>query len=84
MILSMKIKVTLQVDDDLWAQTKRYAADNGQTLSTVVESALREFLRSHSSGQARITLITHHGGPFQPGIDIDKSAVLQDLMDGLL
>ena len=40
------MKTTLQIDDRVFVQLKRYAAAHGRTMSDVVETALRRLLQS--------------------------------------
>jgi len=46
MIWLYGMKTTLNVDGTVMAQLKREAAHRGQTMSELVEAALRQFLRS--------------------------------------
>lgn len=64
-------------------QVKQRALAEGQTLTAYIEDALREKVARQEEHAKRepIRLIVHHGGPFQPGVDIDNSAALLDLMD---
>ncbi len=79
------MRTTIRIDDDLFAEIKTEAARTGRTLTQVVEDALREFLaRKRSAGGRRraVELPTFRGRGLQPGVDLDSTAALLDLMDG--
>ena len=80
------VRTTINVDDQLLADAKRLARESGKTLTAVIEDALRERLaRRTASGQRADTfrLQTFTGNGVQPGVDLDNSAALRDLMDDL-
>jgi hypothetical protein len=69
------------LDDDLLRDAKRAAAESGQTLTALIEGALRERLaRRKPSRRERITLITGDG-VLRPGIDLSNNAAVRELMD---
>lgn len=78
------MRTTIRIDDRLLAELKAQAARSGRTLTAVVEDALRSSLaRRDLRGTTRPPeLPTSRGGRLQPGVDLDDSAVLLDLMDG--
>lgn len=82
----MKVsRTTIRLDEDLLRQAKKHAAQSGQTLTAVIENALRESLSrgQDTSGREPVKLITDLGGHgLQPGVDLDDSAALLDLMEG--
>lgn len=70
----MKAKLTLSVDEELIPQAKAYARARGQSLSQVVETALRE-LRSES----RPPFSRRWRGRFEPtGHDDERYRALAD------
>jgi hypothetical protein len=73
------------MDDDLLREAKSLAATTGRTLTQVIEDSLRETLARRAAARARprVRLRTCKGEGLQPGIDLDNSAALWDLMDGL-
>jgi hypothetical protein len=77
------MRTTIRIDDELLKEAKAVAAASGTTLTEVVETALREDLhrRVVARGRQKLTLPTHGGGRFQPGVDLDDSAGLLDIMD---
>jgi hypothetical protein len=70
---------TVRLDPHLLADAERVAAATGKTLTMVVEDALRESLvrREISDGK----LPTFGGNGLRPGLDLDHSAQLLDLME---
>ena len=81
MVLCMK--TTIQLDDQLLAEAKQRAAQTGRTLKAVIEDALRETLARTESPQAqvRVSLKTFKGRGSQPGVDLDDTSSLLDLME---
>ena len=78
------MKTTIRLDESLHAEAKELAARTGQSLSGVIEDALREMLARRGLQVERppVRLPTFAGKGLQPGIDLDDSAALLDLMDG--
>jgi hypothetical protein len=78
------MRTTLALDDDLYREAKRAALDSGTTVTAVIEAALREkLLRRHGAGRRRkkVPLPTFRGRGLMPGVDLDDSASLLDLME---
>jgi hypothetical protein len=76
---------TLRLSNTLVRKAKVYARKNDLTLTAVMERALSEYLAE--SAQRRLaksfTLPTFDlGGPL-PGVDLDDTSALLDLMDGI-
>jgi len=78
------MRTTIRIDDQLLAEAKAQAARSGRTLGAVVEDALRAALARRGRGGADRPpeLPISRGGRLQPGIDLDDSAALLELMDG--
>jgi hypothetical protein len=78
------MRTTIRLDGDLLRQAKRRAAEAGTSLNAVIEDAVRAAL-VRSAGAARAPALpcsrVARGG-LQPGVDLDDSAALLDLMDG--
>ena len=64
--------------------TSEPAANTGQTLTALIEDALRAMLARAAAGPRRKgpRLPTDGAGGLQPGVDLDDSAGLLDLMEG--
>ncbi len=78
------MRTTIRLDDELLTRTKELAASTGRSLARVIEDALREMLARQSQAGERqpVRLPTFAGKGLQPGVDLDDSAALLDLMDG--
>lgn len=77
------MRTTIRLDRALLAEAKEVAARTGRTLTAVIEEALRESLarRKQRPRSAAVPLPTHRGGRLQPGIDLDDTAALLDIME---
>lgn len=78
------MRTTLRLDDGLFRQVKRLAAETHRTMTAVFEDALREMLarRRNSARSKAVRLPVFHGHGLQAGVDLDHSAGLLDLMEG--
>jgi hypothetical protein len=78
------MRTTVRLDEDLLREVKRLAAEERMTLTAVLEQALREMLarRRQRRDRPRVPLPTFRGRGLQPGVDLDGSSALLDLMDG--
>lgn len=77
------MRTTIRLDDDLLLQAKSYAARQHRTLTSLVEQGLRQLLREASiptRERSRLPVSTKTGG-LMPGVDLDGSAALLDIMD---
>ena len=74
----------MRIDDHLLADAKAQAARSGRTLAAVIEDALRESMdrrgRRHKAHPPGLPVSV--GGRLLPGVDLDDSAALLDLMEG--
>jgi len=77
------MRTTIRIDEQLLKEAKQLAARRGKTLTAVIEDALRASLaRQHDAGRKEpVRLITFSGKGLLPGVDLDDSAALLDLMD---
>jgi hypothetical protein len=78
------MRTTVRLDDQLLSDAKEHAVRTGRTLTALLEDALRTFLalEKRPKRQRSRKLPTYGEGGLQPGVDLDNSADLQDLMDG--
>ena len=77
------MRTTIRLDDELLSRAKRYAAEAGTTLTALIEDSLRERLsrRAERDGRAEsLRLKTCGGDGTHPGVDLDDSASLLDVM----
>lgn len=77
------MRTTIRIDEHLLAEAKEAAARRGSTLTALIEEALRESLnRAQEAKAERIPLpVSRTGGGLRPGVDLDNSAALLDLME---
>ena len=73
----------MRLDERLLAEAKKCAAETGRTLTSVLEDALRETLARRSARVKRkpVRLKTVKGNGIRPGVDLDDTAALFDLME---
>ena len=81
--MSICMRTTLNLDDNLIRAAKRRAAETGRTLSSMIESALREIIEHEKKPKLsyRLRWVTVKGG-VQPGVDLDDRDALIDRMEG--
>jgi hypothetical protein len=78
------MRTTINLDDQLLLEAKQIAAQTGQTLTAVLEDAVREALsrrRQARKGRTAVRLPTVSGRGPRPGVDLDHCAALIDLME---
>lgn len=77
------MRTTIRLPDDLLTEAKSIAASDHSSLTRVIEDALRESFmrRRRPSPKGPLRLITFRGDGVQPGVDLDNSAELLDLME---
>lgn len=77
------MRTTVDIPDDLLAAAKRRAAEQGTTLTALVGDALRAALGRVDEGPSPQVRLTVWGeGGLRPGVDLDDTAALLDLMEG--
>jgi hypothetical protein len=77
------MRTTIHIPDDLFSEVKKLSAESHTTVTALVEDALRERLsRRRQKSQCKPLRLTTYGkGGLQPGVDLDDSAALLDLME---
>jgi hypothetical protein len=77
------MRTTIRLDERLLAEAKKYAAESGRTLTSVLTDALREALaRRRTTGTRKpVRLRTVKGNGVLPGVDLDDTASLLELME---
>ena len=65
------------------AEVRRFARTKGETLTSVLDRAVRELLLRQTQPAPRrvVQLPTFCGNGLQPGVDLDDTADLLELMD---
>ena len=77
------MRTTIRLDESLLREAKKAAAEAGRTLTSLIEDSLREVLsrRRKDTPRKRVRLPTFGGSGVAPGVDLDDTAALIDLMD---
>ena len=78
------VRTTIRLDESLLKSAKRRALETGKTLTAVIEEALRESLARKGPGKKleRFKIKPFKGTGLQPGVNLDDSASLLDIMEG--
>ena len=79
------VRITIQLDNQLHDEARKWAAEQGTTLTALIEDSLRKALARRKPAQRRTSfrMITFSGDGLQPGVDLDNSASLIDRMEGI-
>jgi len=77
------MRTTIRMNDQLFAEAKAAAARAGRSLTALIEDAVRAALaRQPARGRRRrIRLTTARGRGPRPGVDLDRTASLLDVLD---
>lgn len=77
-------QITVRIDNALLDEAQDFARLRGRSLDDLVDDALRAFLARQPGirQRMRMPLPTSGGGGLQPGVGLDASATLRDIMDG--
>jgi hypothetical protein len=77
------MRTTIRINDDLFKRAKKHAADEGRTLTSLVEDALVLILsKPKSSQRKRVKLpVSKATGGVLPGIDLNRSSDLEEVMN---
>lgn len=77
------MRTTIRLDEELLREAKLLAARSGKSLTSIIGDALRESLSRQGGAAQRepVRLITFDGKGLLPGVDLDDSAALLDVME---
>lgn len=78
------MRTTLDINDELMRKAKRRAVETGESLTRVIEKALREsFQREHTMKRSpfRLDWVTVRGR-LRPGVDLTDRDALYERMEG--
>jgi len=78
------MRTTVRLDDALLRRAKKEAKRSGETLTSLIERGLRLVLAGgrKRTGRSRVELPVCMASGLLPGIDLDDSAALLDIMEG--
>jgi hypothetical protein len=81
------MRTTINLPDDLILQAKKAALEADTTLTEIIANALRDAMAKprRKSGRTKTDLsaYTYGTGGVRPGVDLDDTSALLDLMDGI-
>lgn len=76
------MRTTVRLPPGLMAQVKKLARETERSMTQVIEDALRVAVAKKAPDTPRrVTFPIVGGGGLQPGVDLDDSAALLDLME---
>jgi hypothetical protein len=77
------MSTTIRLSDDLLQRAKKKAAEQGRTLTSLVEEGLKTVLaESRAVRRTRVELpVSKASGGTLPGVDLNRSSDLQDRME---
>ena len=78
------MRTTISLDEALLKKARRAALDRGISFNELVITALRvELNRNLKSRRSdKVTLATFGGRGLRPGVDLDDTSSLEDIMNG--
>jgi hypothetical protein len=75
------MRTTIRLDDPLLRQAKSRAAELGTSLNDFIEQAVRVALAPPRAAATRPTIPVDRGGHLLPGVNLDDSTALLDLIE---
>jgi hypothetical protein len=79
------MRTTIRLRDELLQRAKKKAAQEGRTLTSLIEEGLIVVLAERPAGRRQpveLPVSTATGGVL-PGVDLNRSSDLEDIMEGL-
>jgi predicted transcriptional regulator len=79
------MRTTINLPDDLVLRAKKAALERDTTLTEIIANALRESLAKPRKKKAKreFKIIASGRGGVCPGVDLNDTSALLDIMDGL-
>jgi Ribbon-helix-helix protein, copG family len=78
------MRTTVRLPDELMRQARQRAMATGRTLTRLIEDAIRaELSQPTSTGEDHVAYVVEpiDGNGLRPGVDLDDSAGLLDIME---
>ncbi len=77
------MRTTISLDDRVYAEFKILAARSGESVSSVIERAMRRYLLDRDPGPSEVlpALPTMTSGGVRPGIDLDDMSRVREILD---
>ena len=76
------MRTTIRLEEALLRRVKRHAAERGTTFTNLVREALQAYLARPVAPPETVHLPAAGRGGLHPGVDLDDTARLLDIMDG--
>jgi hypothetical protein len=83
----MQLRTTVRLDESLLEEAKAQAARQKKTLTSMIEEGLRLVIANSPTSQHRkkvVLPVSRAGGGLMPGVDLNNSADLLDILEGRL
>ena len=78
-----RMRTTIRLPDDLLRRARKKAADDGRTLTSLVEEGLRTVLAGPKpETRTRVRLPVSGASGALPDVYLNRSSALEDLMEG--
>lgn len=81
----LRMRTTIHLNDILFGKVKTLAAKRNKTLTALIEESLRRLLERYSTHKNKDKKLTNFcvvkGGRLNPGVDLDDTSALLDLME---
>jgi hypothetical protein len=80
----MTERTTVRLPDDLILRAKRLAAEEGRSLTSLIEDGLRRVLDERRAGKKlkrKLPPVSTATGGLRPGIDLNDMSTLQEIED---
>jgi hypothetical protein len=77
------MRTTIRINDDLLMRAKKRAADEGRTLTSLIEESLALIVavpKARKRGRVELPVSKASGGVL-PGIDLNRSSDLEEVMN---
>ena len=84
-VMSRHMRTTVRLDDGLLEHAKSEAARRKETLTALIEQGLRLVLLQSNPVERRdrvVLPVCNAGGGVRPGVDLNDSSALLDVMEG--
>jgi hypothetical protein len=77
------MRTTIRIEEDLLKRAKKHAADEGRTLTSLVEDGLALLLSKPKTGRRKRVKwpVSNATGGILPGIDLNCSGDLEEVMN---
>ena len=77
------MRTTVRINDDILKRAKKHAANEGRTLTSLIEEGLTVILsQPKTSRRDRVKLpVSSASGGLLPGVDLNRSCELEEVMN---